>query len=177
MPKPKRGDKNPQRDRCQTPYYALGPLKPYINKSWRVWESATGEGYLSKAISEFGVGTVICTDILSGTNYFDYEPTYYDVQITNPPFSLKYLWLERAYQLGKPFALLMPIDVLGSGKAQGLFSQYGLELILMDKRVDYKMPLKGWGGSAQFNSAWFTWKFNIGRSITYTKLVKEKMEE
>lgn len=175
MLKPKNGNKNPERDHCQTPEYALMPLLPYIKNKWTVWESANGEGYLSMALLKNTNCHLIMSDIINGENYFVYTPNQYDIQITNPPFSLKYKWLEHAYELNKPFALLMPIDVLGSGKAQGLFEKHGVEIILMDKRVDYKMPNKGWDGSAQFNSAWFTWQLDIGKQLTYTKLDKKRV--
>lgn len=162
------------RDRCQTPYYAVNPLIPYLKADWRLWEPARGEGLLEATLKRQGFA-VVTGDVLTGQDYFADAsmPAAYDAQITNPPFSLKYKWLERAYKLGKPFALIMPVDVFGSSTAQRLFAQYGIEVILMDQRVDYKMPEKGFSGAgSQFNSAWFTWGLNIGRTLTYAKLHK-----
>lgn len=119
---------------------------------------------------------IIGTDIKDGFDYFYYEiPDNYHIQITNPPFSLKYGWLARSYELGKPFALLLQIDVFGSGKAQRLFNRYGIEVILMDKRIDFKMPNKGWtGGGSHFSVAWFTWGLGIGQTLTFATLDKPK---
>jgi len=174
--KPKSNDKNPQKDKCGTPSYALTPLLPYIPKDWIVWESASGEGLLADALEINGY-QVIRSDILTGQNYFDDRnlPSHYDIQITNVPFSIKYKWLQRAYQLGKPFALLMPSDVLFAGKeAQPLFQKYGCEILLPDKRTDFKMPNKGWGGTAQMHTSWFTWGLNIGQLITFVKIHKPR---
>lgn len=164
----------PDKDKCQTPSYALEPLLPYIEQYKRgvVWESACGEGYLTRWLLSAGFSSIITSDILNGEDYFTYEPPRYDIQITNPPFSRKYDWLARAYELGKPFAFIVPVDTHGSGKAQALFNKYGAEFIHMSRRVDYKMPVKGWLGDAQFNSMWVTWGLGIGKEITYVDLEK-----
>ena len=41
-------------------------------------------------------------DILTNQNYFEYTPESYDAQVTNPPFGMKYPWIERACSLDKP---------------------------------------------------------------------------
>jgi hypothetical protein len=157
-------------DACQTPRYALDPLMPYIEKQWVVWECASGEGLISDEFLRLGFN-VIATDILCGRNFFEYEPEYWYCIITNPPYSIKYKWLERCYQLDRPFALLMPIETLGAAKAQKLFKLHGMELIVLNKRVNFKMPSKGWTGiGAQFPVGWFTWQLNIGRDITYAEI-------
>ena len=182
MSKPKRADKQAsglvvnRRDRCQTPDYGLDPLVPYLKREWTLWESARGEGYLEHAIKVNGF-QVVSGDLLTGQNYFLDEsiPPVWDAQVTNPPFSLKYKWLTRAYKLGKPFALIMPIDVFGSKTAQALFEKHGVEVILFDKRIDYGMPSIGFeGSSSQFASAWFTWGLGIGRQLTFSKITKRK---
>lgn len=90
--------------------------------------------------------------------------------MTNCPYSVKYPWLRRYYELGKPFALLLPVDTTGAAQAQVLFDRYGIEIIYMNKRVNFKMPNKGWSGSAQFSTAWFTWGLNIGKQMTFAKI-------
>lgn len=169
MMKPKNNSKNPARDMCQTPDYALDPLLPYLKPEWCAWESACGEYYLSNALRDKAVSMVIATDQLYGHDYFSYEPDResYDVQITNPPFSKKYPWLRRAYELGKPFALLMPADSLYARSANALFEKYGTEIIIMNPRINFKMPNKGWDSRANFSTAWFTWGLNIGKVLTF----------
>lgn len=159
--KPKRNHKgDPGRftslDYCQTPPDALDSILEYC-RGKIVWECAAGEGLLVDRISE--VGAVVSSDILSGQNFFDYQPRKWDVIVTNPPYSIKYDWLERCYELGKPFALLMPVEMLGAQRAQRLFVRYGVELTFLPRRVNFKMPNKGWGGSAQFPVMWYSWKF------------------
>lgn len=166
------------RDRCQTPDYALDPLLPYLKREWTLWESARGEGYLETALTANGL-TVVSGDLLTGQDFFADAsiPPVYDAQVTNPPFSLKYKWLKRCYELGKPFALLMPIDCFGAKTAQVLFDKYGFEAILTDKRIDFGMPNIGFeGSSSQFASAWFTWGLGIGKQITFAKITKRKQK-
>ena len=170
----KSNDKVSKKDICQTPAYALEPLLPYIKTSThgRVWECADGEGYLKKAISNAG-HSVWGTDIIRGGDFLELNPLP-DTEfiITNPPFSLKYRFLKRCYELEKPFALLMPVDVLGSVTAQRLFKEHGFELMLLNKRIDFKMPNKGWGGAgAWFPVAWFCWKL-LPEQIMYGEINK-----
>lgn len=157
-------------DLCQTPPYALGPLLGHLKYFPIVWESACGEGYLVRGLHAAGLRSseVVATDIQTGHNFFEWTPGRWDIMVTNPPYSVKYKWLARCYALGKPFALLMPVETLGAQKGQTLFERYGLELILLNRRVDFKMPNKGWDGAgAQFPVAWFTWGLQIGRELTY----------
>lgn len=145
-------------DACQTPAYALDPLLPYLRSDMTIWEPAKGEGLLVEALYDSGFPSVETSDILTGQNFFEYEPRRWDVLVTNPPYSLKYKWLERCYQLGKPFALLLPVETLGAKAAQELMQRYGFEILLLNRRVSFKMPNKGWeGAGAQFATFWFCW--------------------
>lgn len=159
-------------DSCQTPAYAMEPLLPYLASFKNIWEPAAGEGYLVEALKAHKFD-VLESDILRDQNFFDYEPgSPWDCIVTNPPFSIKFRWLIHCYQLGKPFALLMPVETLGAKTAQALFEQHGMDVMLLDKRVCFKMPNKGWDSSAQFPTAWFTWKLGLPSQIVYGKLNK-----
>lgn len=162
--KPKKNQKGDTKqaatyDACQTPSYALQPLLPYLQKFNTIWEPADGEGILVKALLEGGVGCVVCSDILVGQNFFTYDPSDWDAIVTNPPYSIKRKWLKRCYELGKPFALLVPLETIGSSEVQDMLGHYGFEMMLLDARIDFKMPNLGWGGNgAQFPVVWLTWR-------------------
>jgi len=178
-------------DNCQTPPYALEPLYQYIDTSF-VWECAAGKGVLARQLNKVGIGTVATDISLSkGVTYNDFmsnggiqvftngssQPDLCTI-VTNPPYSIKYEWLERCYELGKPFALLMPVEMLGTAKGQRLFNEHGIEVIFMSPRVDFYMPNKGYeGGGAQFPTAWFTWKLNLPNQINFATLNKPKRSE
>jgi hypothetical protein len=157
-------------DACQTPAYAIDPLLPYLQPGWQVWEPAAGEGNLVEAFYDAGF-SVTDSDILTGQNFFDHEPVKWDCLVTNPPYSIKYDWLKRCYELGKPFALLVPVETIGAQAAQNLFKQYGVELMLLNRRVNFKMPNKGWeGGGAQFPVLWLCWHI-LPKEINYGEII------
>ena len=150
-------------DRCQTPAYALDPLLPYIPRDWVIWEPAAGEGNIVKTLRSRGY-TVIGSDLLTegigdevkgGRNFFTWQPPHFDAIVTNPPYSVKFEWYARCYQLGKPFALLLPVEALGVGAAQKLYKAHGHEQLLLDKRINFKMPHKGWQSGEWRSTAWF----------------------
>ena len=158
-------------DACQTPPYAIDPLLPYLDPDWVIWEPAAGEGMLEGAFYDSGM-RVVPTDILTGQNFFEYEPESWDCLVTNPPFSIKYQWLERCYELSKPFALLVPVETLGAKTAQELMKAYGFEIMLLDKRIDFKMPNKGFEGSAPFPVFWLCWQL-LPEPVMFGEVIKD----
>jgi len=152
-------------DDFQTPPEALGPLLPYLNRDWTIWECAEGKGYLTRALRDNGY-QVIGSDILSGEDFLWWQPKHFDCIVTNPPYSIKQDFLKRAYALGKPFAFLLPLTTLETKVRQGLFKQYGLEVILFDKRINFHVP-SGKESKSWFATAWFTNWLNIGNQLNF----------
>jgi hypothetical protein len=145
-------------DRCQTPPYALDPLRPFIRPGWRIWEPACGNGNIVMTLQHDGY-SIVGTDILHGHNFLNgCTLPEFDCIITNPPYTTKYLFLKKCYQLGKPFALLVPIDTLGSGEAQAMFMKFGVQFLFLNRRVNFDMPYKGMTGKAKMNTFWLCWK-------------------
>jgi len=126
-------------DEFMTPKYAIKPLLPYLKKSWTIWECAWGKGSLAKHLEKRGFKVI-------GEPFWDFlnkdlglNKGGFDIIVTNPPYSLKDKFLERCYELGKPFALLMPLTAL-EGKARGeLYRKYGIQLIIPNKRIFNKI--------------------------------------
>ena len=153
----------------QTPPEALEPLIPYLNKDWTIWECANGKGNLSLELIKRGF-EVVSTDILVGD--FDFlinKPSQFDCIITNPPFSLKQEFLQRCYELKKPFALLLPLTTFETTKRQNLFKKYGVQIIFFDKRINFETP-SGKGSGSWFATAWFTWGLNLPNDLNFVKL-------
>lgn len=157
-------------DDFQTPAVALGPLYPYLPPSSIVWECAAGRGNLVRALRGGGYN-VIASDLLTGQDFRMWTPDSFDLIVTNPPFSLKGEFLERAYLLGKPFAFLLPLTTFEGLKRQALFRRYGLEVVLFDRRINFETP-SGRGGGSWFATAWFTWGLGIGRQLSFERLGK-----
>lgn len=166
-----------QADQCFTPAYALDPVLPYLDSRWLIWESACGLGHLSDALRRLKY-QVIDSDITAGLDFFVYSPPRFDCQLTNPPYSLKLTWLKHSYELNRPFALLLPVEILGVGQAQILFEKYGVEVILLNRRVDFKTSRTAFSkSSCWFPSCWITWGLGIGQQLTFGKITKRPNEQ
>jgi len=159
-------------DDFQTPPEALEPLLPYLNRNWIIWECAEGKGYLTRALRDNGY-QVIGSDILSGKDFLWWQPDHFDCIVTNPPYSVKQKFLQRAYTLGRPFAFLLPLTTLETKVRQDLFKLYGLELILFDKRINFHVP-SGKESKSWFATAWFTNWLNIGNQLNFVSLANTK---
>ena len=154
-------------DIFQTPPHAFDYISPYIDRGLIVWESATGHGMLADAIKSRGF-EVVRSDIMTDQNFFEYQPDKWDVQITNPPYSIKDDWIERSYKLGKPFALLMPVSALHSTKRCNLFREHGISLVIPPKRINFVTPSKQ-GSGAWFPVMWFCHGLNMPDQIIFAK--------
>lgn len=169
-------------DVCQTPPHAVEPILPLLSPDWLVWESAVGpERLLYMSLFENGVD-VIGTDLMHGEqfNFFTYQPSQWTVQVTNPPWSIKYEWIEHSFKLGRPFALLVPYETTFAAKFRNVARLYHnkpwpIEVLTPERRINYKMPNTGWGveeydpikdkmvkrgDSAQMPTMWLTWGLN-----------------
>lgn len=170
----------PEKDRCQSPSYAIDPILPHIPQDSLVWEPAAGEGFMVEALWAAKY-QVHATDLLMGFDFFKTSPpASCEYIVTNPPFSLKFKWLARCYDLGLPFALLMPADTLFAASANKLFQKHGVEIFIVNPRIDFYMPEKGWDGAgAQMATAWFTWGLGIGQMISFYDIsaAKKKFKE
>ena len=154
-------------DDFQTPAIALKPLLPYLKREWIILECAEGKGNLTKALRKWGFN-VIGTDILTGTDFLTDKIDRFDCIVTNPPYSKKEEFITRCYTLGKPFALLMPLTTLEGQKRQALFKKYGLQLILLNRRINFEKI--GNVSGSWFATCWITWKLNLPRDITFATI-------
>jgi hypothetical protein len=161
-------------DLFQTPPEALDPLYPLLPRDWRIWECACGEGNLVRALEGHGysvIGTDASTDYAAeSTDFLSADPPPgIDCILTNPPFSLKDDFLSRCYELGKPFALLLPLTGLEGLRRQELFRRHGVELVLMPRRLHFQTPnfTEGRKSSSWFATAWYCGFMGIGRSLTF----------
>jgi hypothetical protein len=140
----------------QTPASAVVPLLRYLKRDWLIWEPAMGKGNIVMALLRNGF-RVRGSDIITGQDFLKSDGGLFDCIVSNPPYSLKTEFIRKAYSLGKPWALLMPLSALGARSRLQLYKQYGIELLLLDKRVDFETP-SGKGSGAWFATAWFCWK-------------------
>lgn len=129
-------------DERYTPAYAITPLLKYIPKNKKIWcPFDTNESNYVK-VFENAWYNVVCSHINYGQDFFTYEPESWDIIISNPPFTNKRKFFERAIALEKPFALLMTNTRLNDSAPKIIFKEAGIDLQLMmfDKRVEFIRP-------------------------------------
>jgi hypothetical protein len=143
-----------------------------VGKDPLIWEPACGNGNLVNGLKARGF-RVVGTDILTGSDFMETRRPC-DMILTNPPFSIKEKFLGRCYNLGIPFALLMPITTFDAKDRRELMAQHGIEVVLPSRRVNFETPNHqknleaGKKTTSWFYSAWFTHGLNIGRQLTFT---------
>ena len=123
-------------DECYTPHYAVNPLIKYISSQLTVW--CPFDTINSAFVNELFINgnKVIFSHINDGKDFFNYEPPYYDIIISNPPFSIKDAVLKRLYELNKPFAMLLPVNTI-QGVTRYKYFKNGIQLLVFDQRIGF----------------------------------------
>lgn len=123
-------------DEVYTPFYAVEPLLEFLPDNKKVWCPFDEEwSAFYQLLSEKGYD-VTRSSLQEGQDFFSFEPKNWDILVSNPPFSKKNEVLKRAYQLGKPFALLLPVNSI-QGKARYKIFKNEIQMLAFDARVDY----------------------------------------
>ena len=150
-------------DEIYTPDYAIKPLIPYIDKGLVIWENAYGTGLLAKHLRKVGYKVV-------GNANIDFLKEYCecDVIVTNPPYSIKEKFLQRAFELGKPFAFLLPLTTLEGQKRGKLFADKGIQLIIPNRRINFIYDNAK--SASWFSTAWFTWKLKLPKDLLFVQM-------
>jgi hypothetical protein len=137
---------NEHSDECYTPQEALLPLLPYLNTTTVYYDCTSGiSGSIVEHLNENGF---TCKSS-EGRDFLTDTFSDFDCIITNPPYSKKDKFIEKCYNLNKPFALLLPVSALQGQRRARLFRN-GIELLVLGKRIDFTGK-----GSPHFGVAWF----------------------
>ena len=145
-------------DECYTPAYGVTPILKYIPKDAVVWcPFDTDESEFVRQIST--QNKVIATHINQGFDFFEFEPDNWDVIVSNPPFTRKRQFFERALSFNKPFALIMTNTWLNDAAPKQLFKDKDLQLLMFDKRMEFIQPNAKQTGKITFSSSYYCWNF------------------
>ena len=145
-------------DECYTPAYGVTPILKYIPKDAVVWcPFDTAESEFVRQIST--QNKVIATHISQGIDFFEFEPDNWDVIVSNPPFTRKRQFFERALSFNKPFALIMANTWLNDAAPKQLFKDKDLQLLMFDKRMEFIQPNAKQTGKITFSSSYYCWNF------------------
>ena len=122
---------NGRSDEFGTPKEAIDILLPYLKKDWTIWECAWGKGSLAKHLEKEGFEVIgeLFKDFLNKD--LELNKKGFNCIVTNPPYSKKEEFLQRCFEIGKPFALLMPLTALEGKKRGELYRKYGIQLITL----------------------------------------------
>ena len=143
---------------CHTPAYAVTPILKFIKKDSVVWcPFDTPDSEFVKQISQ--TNEVEYSHLDYDQDFYTYEPTKWDVIISNPPFTNKRKIFERALSFHKPFALLMSNTWLNDAAPVQLFKDRGLQLLMFDKRIKFISPDGRDNNKITFSSSFYCWNF------------------
>lgn len=128
------GSKN---DEFYTPKYAIIPITKYLKENSTIWCPFDTENSLFVKVLKDNGHNVICTHIEKNQDFFKMNIKC-DYIISNPPYSIKTEVLERLFDIGTPFAML--VGVVGLFESQRRFEMFknnNFEIMYMNKRISY----------------------------------------
>lgn len=150
-----------------TPEYAIKPLLPYLDKTNLIWDCAFGSGRLSEHFNKYGFNVIG----LKNKNFLDLDSDKsfnFDIIITNPPYQFKDKFLKRAFEIGKPFAFLLPLTTLEGMKRSKMFRENEIQMIIPNRRINFEIP--SGKKSSWFATAWFCYRMNLPKQLNFVEL-------
>jgi len=156
--------KNEKGDECYTPSYTVEPLLEYLPKGKVIYEATSNiSSQIVDYLKEKGY-KVISSE---GRDFLKDELPEFDIVVTNASFSKKDAFIKKCYELNKPFALLLPITTLQGNRRGQWFMEKGIEVLILDQRVDFTGK-----GSPHFGVGWFC--YNLLPEKLIFKNIKRK---
>jgi len=147
-------------DEQYTPRYGVEVLLPYIQhlKDKIIWcPFDTEDSQFVKVLRENGF-KVIHSSLEDGQDFLTYEPEKWDVIISNPPYYRKRIYWERALNFKKPFALLLPINILSDSIINTTMKgrEKEFQLLIPNRRMRFYNAKTGeTGKQPTFKAAYF----------------------
>ena len=161
-------------DELYTPEYGVEPILKYIPANAVVWCPFDKEqSEFVKLISN--KNKVIHTHLDNNEDFLSYEPDEeWDIIVSNPPFTNKRLFFERALSFNKPFALIMTNTWLNDSAPKQLFKEKELQLLMFDKRMKFTNPEGIVNDKITFSSSYYCYKFLPKQIIMETLIIPSK---
>lgn len=164
-------------DEQYTPKYGVEVLLPHIqhHKNKIVWCPFDREdSYFVKVLTENGF-KVVYSHIDYEQDYLTYEPKKWDIMLSNPPYKNKRVYWERALDLKKPFALLLPLNILSDSVINTTMRERERErefqLLIPSRRMRFFNRLTGkTGNQPTFKASYF------GVNIFKQQIILQDME-
>lgn len=150
----------------------MEPIIKYLPKDKIIWCPCDEEWSAYVQLLQSQGFNIVRSSLSDGQDFFTYEPKLWDIIVTNPPFSIKDRIIKRLYELGKPFAVLLPLNSL-QGQARYDYFSKRIQLLSFDKRINYHTPdnMKEYKKGSPFASAYFC------KDLLPKDLIVEHIEE
>ena len=125
------------KDEFYTPLYAVQPITAFIKPHSVVWcPFDTEQSFFVKELRRLG-HEVVPTHKDTGYDFFNTAMDC-DYIVSNPPYSLKTEVLQRLFEMGKPFAMLVGVvGLFESQKRFEMFRDNEFEILYMNRRISY----------------------------------------
>ena len=166
-------------DECYTPDYAVEPILEYIPEGATVWcPFDTDASEFVRLISKKDNVNVIKSHLDDGQDFLQWQPKeHWDMIVSNPPFSNKRKFFDRALRFNKPFALIMANTWLNDSAPKQLFMEHNkdLQLLMFDKRMEFNQSNGKVNNKITFSSSYFCSDF-LPKQIILKELKKPKRQ-
>lgn len=128
-------------DEFYTPKYAIEPLLKYLKPKSTIWcPFDTAQSNFVKMLEEAG-HKVVYSHLETGVDFFNVRDGMFkevDYVISNPPYSLKGEVLQKLFDTGVKFAMLVGVvGLFESQKRFNMFKENDFEIMYMNKRIAY----------------------------------------
>lgn len=147
-------------DEWYTPAYGVKILLPHIQhlRDKIIWCPFDKEDSQFVKVLKENRFNVIYSHLDNGQDFLEYEPESWDIIISNPPYKNKRVYWERSLDLKKPFALLLPINILSDSIINTTMRERerDFQLLIPSRRMRFYNNLTGETGSQPtFKAAYF----------------------
>ncbi|KAJ3159854.1 hypothetical protein HDU88_008422 [Geranomyces variabilis] len=121
-----------------TPVEALDPIRKYLTPYRKIWEPASGKLHIVNWLRSEGF-QVEASDIIQDAGHDFLATPLRDCEaiVTNPPFSLKCEFMQKCYEHGKPFALLVPLNALETQRMRAILQDKTFSILMPKRNIDY----------------------------------------
>ena len=157
-----------QHNDYMTPKHAWEDIQHLIPKDKVIYEPFYGDGKSGDYLTELGY-TVIHEDV----DFYDneIEPEWYDIIVSNPPFSDAKRIMKKLAELDKPFIMLMPSSKINTSYFRENFKDKQIQIIIPRKRIHFHKLVNGQienkKSSCNFDCFYYAYKMELKESITW----------
>ena len=127
------------KDSWETPKSAVKLILPYVLKFKTIWcPFDTEDSSFVRTFKENNINT-INSHISDGKDFFTFEPSNYDIIVSNPPFSRIDPIIKRLHNLNKPYAIIVPLYAI-AGSTKFDYIKDSAQILIPENRIQYINP-------------------------------------